>query len=107
MDALIKVRTLISDSSGGEEVLSDADIQALLEIEGHNIYYTAAAAARSIAAKYASKTDVSAGDTAVKASQKYTQYSALASQLMRRAEGLLGVSPIVTGFTQTVAGVDD
>jgi hypothetical protein len=84
MATVAQLRVLVQDSEGTSQILEDEDYESIIAIE-ENTYRAAALAARTLAAKYAQKVDVSAGPVAVKNTQKYEHYADLAKDYDQRA----------------------
>ncbi len=85
---LWQVRFLIQDTASATAQLQDEEIDWLLTEAGGNVYRAAAAAAQTLASRYAADVDRSvsgAGGLSVSASQRFTQYTQLAAQLTARA----------------------
>lgn len=98
-----KLRILIQDPADGSELLSDADITAILEIES-SIYRAAALCCKSLAAKYAQKVSITAGPTKIENQQKFEHYRNLAYEYDKRAAegggGSGSCKPVVTGVSR-------
>jgi hypothetical protein len=80
---IIEVAALIGDMEYAE--ISPATIGVLAGLYGDNSFTVAAAAARSIAAKYAGSVNKRAGDVSISGGDKHKQYLALAATLDRQA----------------------
>ncbi len=85
-----RVRLLIGDPVGGDELLSDEQIALLLEDNGLNRLAAAADAADAIAAVYARRVDVRVGILSSSDSQLSSQFRQLAKDLRARADKLAG-----------------
>lgn len=78
------VRSLVNDPSGASQVFDDDHYQAIIDLET-NEYRAAAAAAKTLAAYYATKVSVSVGPVKVENQQKSDQYLELARSYDGRA----------------------
>ncbi|MCM1497286.1 MAG: hypothetical protein NC124_02355 [Clostridium sp.] len=104
------LRTLLSDNDIDNPLLTDDQYDYLASLEG-NVYNAAAAAARAIAAKYATKKKVNVRGISVENQQIYDHYMGLAKDYDYRAQQGAGYidssgkgisnfsTPIVTGVT--------
>lgn len=94
-----KVRFLVGDNDPEEFFLHDEEIEWLFETWEHkgSIYFVAAMAAESIAAKFAREISISADSQSLSASELQQKYLTLAEQLMRRHETLLTGAEIDVG----------
>lgn len=77
-------RYLVGDTLETDQLLQDEEIQYELT-QSSNVLLAAARCCEAIASKFARLADSSIGQTSIKASQKYLQYSTRAAQLRRRA----------------------
>lgn len=82
---LAKVRTLIWDTDSTDALLTDEQVNFFLA-QDSNIYKAASNAAKAIAAKYAGNVDKIVDDMSLADSQKYKQYSDLASELLTKSK---------------------
>ncbi len=89
------VRFLILDTDGANQMFSDEEILAALQLEG-GVYYAAAAVCRSFGT---SKTlvDKKVGDLELRGNAQVLEYRALAADLRRR--GALGAVPFAGGIS--------
>lgn len=94
-----KVRLLIGDTNTSDQQLSDEEIAFFLTEEG-SVYRAAAAAARSLMAKYSRLVDKSVGDLSLSYSQRVTHYESLIRDLDRRSAGRTSV-PYFGGGTKS------
>lgn len=99
-----QLRVLLQDPAGATEILSTTDYATIISLES-NVYRAAAAAARAIAAKYASKVDVKAGPVAVSNSDKYDHYIDLATSFDVRADAGGGYGSDTTPLAPGLTGV--
>lgn len=83
--AMDLVRFLLGDTDVTNALLEDEEITALLETYG-SADYTAAAAARSLSARFAGQVDKAVGDLKISFSQKAEQYAALAVTLEKHSD---------------------
>lgn len=98
------VRFLIGDTVCAQAFLSDAEIEALIALEG-GAGYAAVRAAESIAGQLARKIDIRTGAVAKSLSQQFDHYMTLAKKLQAQADaGGLGTggagAPIFTALTK-------
>lgn len=100
-DADIEIVLLLIGESD-EVNFTGAQVAQLSTLYGDNSYVLAAAAARSLAAKYASSVTKKSGDVSVNASDKFSHYTALAKDLDRQAtlRGLSATSAYAGGISQ-------
>lgn len=77
------VRLLIGDTSSGDQLLQDEEIEALIALEGNN-YTAAALACETIAASFSRRADQKVGQLSIRLSQLSDQYSARADRLRKR-----------------------
>lgn len=90
------IRLLIGDTNTSDQQLQDSEINWFDSAHG-NIYSAAAAAARTIASKYARLVDKYVGDLRLQYSQRQKAYLALADQLDAQALVTVGASPYLGG----------
>lgn len=83
--AMDLVRFLLGDTDVTNALLEDEEITALLETYG-SADSTAAAAARSLSARFAGQVDKAVGDLKISFSQKAEQYAALAVTLEKHSD---------------------
>lgn len=84
-----KVRFLIGDTDTNDQLISDEEIEAVIAAytAGTAVNYLAASCADFLAAKFARKADVSNLETSVSASQRHSQFMALAKRLREMPPG--------------------
>lgn len=97
------VRYTIGDTIETDPLLQDEEVQYELTQAGSNVLQAAVRCCEAIAAKFARLADSTMGQTSINASQKYAQYTALASHLRRKAA--IKATPY-SGSTDTVAIFD-
>lgn len=78
------VRFYIGDTDTTAEMLTDAEITALVTLAGGDTLLAAVYAAEGLAGKYARRVDKSVGDLSISYSQTSKQFSDLAALLRRR-----------------------
>lgn len=91
------VRLLLGDTDDSEQLLQDEEISAFLAGNA-NVYKAAWKGAQAIAALFARRVDKSVGDLHLSASQKHTQYEAIACD-MRRQFLIGAVTPYASGLS--------
>lgn len=82
---LAKVRLLIGDTSTGDQLLQDEEINFFVDSEP-SIYHAGAMACEAIAAEFSRKADKQVGDLKINASQKAEAYAKRAKKLMAMAK---------------------
>lgn len=92
------VRLLVGDTNPDQKQLHNEEVQWFLD-NNANLYLAASEAAKSIAALYAREVDKHVGDLRIWASQRQSQYLALAKELRLRAAR--GVSPYAGGISRS------
>ena len=97
--ALAKVRTLIGDIDTTDQQVSDEIVAFHLSQQSNNLYRTASAVARAIAAKYSRDVSIGIGSLKVNSSDLSEKYLKLALQLEIQAQTAPG------GFDAVVSGV--
>ena len=102
-DVVDTVRFLTGDTDATEPLLWDEEITWLDEIWGYkgSVYYTAAMAARAIAAKFAREVTTTSDSQTVNAEALQQKYTELAIALMASHDTLNG-----SGATVDVGGID-
>ena len=112
----MKVRFLIGDTDTNDQLISDEEITAVMGAfsSGTAVNYLAAACADFVAAKFARKADVTNLETSVSASQRHSQFLALAKHLRSLPAGQVlggdGSSFVLAGITvggSSRAALDD
>lgn len=97
-----QLRSFLNDPAGATQVLSAADYTNITTLET-SPYRQLALASRTIAARYATKVALSAGDVRIANNQKFQHYSHLAKIYDARAQGGGGIAgmltPVVTGVS--------
>ncbi|MFW6078999.1 MAG: hypothetical protein ACODAE_05220 [Gemmatimonadota bacterium] len=78
------IRLRIGDTSSGDALLQDEEIDAMIDAEG-NRYAAAAICCETVAAKFARKVEKGVGRLRVSAQQQYEHYTTLAERLRREA----------------------
>ena len=91
-----KVRLLIGDTSSGDQLLQDEEIDWQLSQHG-GILYTASACAEDVAAKFTRKPNISEGGFRVDAAAQSQAYEKLAKRLKRQAS--MGANPYAGGIS--------
>lgn len=91
------IRLRIGDTSSGNQLLQDEEIDALLSGEG-NKYYAAALAAESLGASNANKVDKTVGKLRIALAKASEHYFSLAERLRREAD--MRVAPFAGGISQ-------
>jgi hypothetical protein len=105
-DATIaQMRVLVNDPSGTDEIFDDDHYQTIIDIET-NVYRAAATSAKTLAAYYAAKVNVTAGPVKIENTQKFEHYDALADSYDQRAREGGGTeagvgAPAVTGVSHS------
>jgi len=84
------VRLLIGDTSSGDQLFQDEELEALISAEGNN-YNAAAAACESLAANFARRADQTVGALQVQLSQISRSYMRQADRMKRRARRGAGI----------------
>lgn len=81
-----QLRTLLADppTVGGTEIFPDSHYEQIIELEP-NLYRAAAAGARSLAAAFAQRVEVTAGPVSIKNQQRFEHYNELAIRFDQRA----------------------
>lgn len=77
------IRLLIGDTNEKEQFLEDEEINQLYELNSKDVYATASACARAIAAKLSKEVDESIGAVRGSYSQRAQAYLRLARELQR------------------------
>jgi hypothetical protein len=97
------VRFLVGDTDPTEPLLSDEEITwlATIWVGKGSYYYTAAMAAKAIAAKFAREVTTTSDGQTVNADQLQQKYLTMATQLLVQHESLQG-----SGATVDVGGID-
>jgi len=90
------VRFLIGDTDTTDQLISDEEVDYLVELHG-TLSRSASEAARSIAAKFARLMNRSIGGLSADFSQKYQHYMELAESLITNEEAF-PVSPFISGY---------
>lgn len=96
---LDKVRFTIGDTDEQAPLLSDEEIQYLLEIVGDDTLKASIKAVNRIIAKLAREVDYSIGPESVKVSQRLKNYRALLRELKNDLSSLFS-GPVWTGSTE-------
>ena len=101
-EPLDAVRFLVGDIDATEPQLQDAEIEFLMSIwDGMSIYYVAAMAAESIAAKYAREINISADSQSLSTGDLQEKYLSLAQRLLTLHEQLLAGGLVDAGGVTT------
>jgi len=90
------VRFLIGDTDTTDQLITDEEVDYLVELHG-TLSRASSEAARSIAAKFARLMNRSIGGLSADFSQKYRHYMELAESLIT-AEEAFPVSPFISGY---------
>lgn len=93
------IRLLIGDTVSTDPQLSDEELQWFLDTEG-SVNGAAAAAVRSLIAKYARLVDKSVGDLSLSYSQRVAAYKALLATIERR-QAIGSAAPVVGGISRS------
>lgn len=93
------VRFLIGDTDNTSQLVTDEEIAYMLTQEG-STSSAAARVCRSLAAKYARFMDQSVGDLNISYSQRFKQFSEMASKLESDASSRVGI-PYAGGISQS------
>jgi hypothetical protein len=92
------VRLVIGDTDSNDKLLSDEEINAIIN-KSINVWHAAYYAALLIASKFARLADESVGDVSVRYSQKSEQYYRLADKLKQEANTKSYVSAYAAGIS--------
>lgn len=93
------VRMLIGDIDVNDQLVTDELIEAVLALEGNNVYLAAAKVCRSLVARFSRDVDTSVDGVSDSASQRVRHFRDLAADLAREAgkQAIFGAQVFVGG----------
>jgi hypothetical protein len=92
------LRFHLGDTDQEDQLLSDQEINYLLQLHGGNIYLATADAARTLAGKFSRQSDKQVGDLRLSLSQKSDHFWELAKKL--ELQGQKRVTPYAGGISK-------
>lgn len=94
------VRWRIGDTSSGEQLLEDAEIEGALAVYGDK-FSAAAASAEAVASVFSRRADTTMGKLSIAHSQKAEAYRELAKEIRRDAKTQLAVGPWAAAHSES------